>query len=140
MCTEIGFKNRFDDEFHCHLRYPVTDRRNPQRPQTAVRLGNHHAPHRLSSVGLVLQITGQFPQKRFYPFAVFYGFEADPVNAGTASVGTDKPPGMTEDVFPDDLVIERIKAVGRFLLGLGIVRLDLENFLAVSVTFSATGD
>jgi hypothetical protein len=74
----------------------------------------------LGSVGLVFQITGQFPQKRFYPDSAFYGFKADPVNAGTASVGTDKTPGVMEDILPADLVVERVKAVGRFLLGLGI--------------------
>ena len=119
-CREVGFKDRFDDELHRHLRDPVADGRNAQRTQTAVRFGNHDTPHRLGYVGLVFQITGQFLQKRFYPDSVFYGLEADPVNAGAASVGTDKSPSVTEDVFSADLVVERVKAIGRFLLGLGI--------------------
>ena len=63
---------------------------------------------------------GQFPQKRVYPNSVLYGFKADPVDTWTASIGTDKPPGMTEYVIPADLVVERVKAVGRFLLGLTV--------------------
>ena len=118
--TEVGFKDRFDDEFHRHLRYPVAYRRYPQRALTAIRLRDHDAPHRLGSVGLAFQILGQFPQKRFYPDSVLYGLEADPVNAGTASVGANKPPRVTEYVFAADLVVERVKAIGRFLLGLGI--------------------
>ncbi|KFB74838.1 MAG: hypothetical protein AW06_004216 [Candidatus Accumulibacter cognatus] len=120
MLAEIGFKDRFDDEFHRHLRNSVTERRNPERALTAIRFGDHDAPHRLGSVGLVFRITGQVLQERFYPNAGFYGLEADPINTRTASVGPDKPPSMTEDVFPADLVVERVKAVGRFLLGLGV--------------------
>jgi len=126
VVAEIRFKNRFDDELHRHLRYPVANRRYPQRPHAAVRFGDQHAPHRLGSVGLRLQITGQFPQESFYPFAALDGFEVDPVNAGTASVGPDQTPGVTEDVFPVGLVVERVETVGRFLLGLGI-ELPLER-------------
>jgi hypothetical protein len=108
------------------LRYPVPDRRDPQRSQTAVRFGDQHAPYRLGSVGLRLQITGQFPQKARYPFALLEGIEGDPVDAGTPSVGPDQTPGVTEDVFPVGLVVERVETVGRFLLGLGI-ELPLER-------------
>jgi hypothetical protein len=126
VLTEVGFKDRFDDEFHRHLCDPIAERRYPERALTAIRFGNHDAPYRLGAVGLVFQITGQVPQKRFYPYAVFYGLEIDPINTGTASVRPDKPPSVTEDVFPADLVVERVKAVGRFLLGLG-VKLPLER-------------
>ena len=63
--------------------------------------------------------TFQFFQERVYPDVTFYGVEVDPVYAGTASVGPNKPPSVTEDVFSADLVVERINAVGRLLLGLG---------------------
>ena len=65
-------------------------------------------------------MTGQFPQKRVYPHSALYGLKADPIDTGTASVGTDKPPGMSEDIRSADLVVERVKAIGRFLLGLDI--------------------
>ncbi|MEF8770214.1 hypothetical protein [Candidatus Accumulibacter contiguus] len=120
MLTEIGFKDRFDDEFHRHLCDPIAQRRYPKRALTAVRFGNHDAPYRLGSVGLVFQITGQVPQERLYPDSALDGLEADPINARTASVRPDKPPGMTEDVFPVELVVKRVKAIGWFLLGLGI--------------------
>ena len=118
--TEVGFEDRLDDEFHRHLRYPVTNCRYPQRPQTAVRFGYPDAPHRLGSVSFVFQVLGQFPHKRFYPLSTLYGFKADPIHAGTASVGTDKMPSVSEYLCPADLVVERVKAIGRFLLGLGI--------------------
>ncbi len=118
--TEVGFKDRLDDEFHGHLRHPVSDRRDPQRTETAVRFKSHDASHRLGSVGLGLQITGQFPQKRVYPDSTLYGLEADPITTGAASIGSDKPPGMIEDILLADLVVEGVQAIGRFLLGLGI--------------------
>ena len=61
--------------------------------------------------------TFKFFQERVYPDFTLYGVEVEPVYAGTASVGPNKPPSVTEDVFSADLVVERIKAVGRLLLG-----------------------
>ena len=100
MLTEIGFKDRFDEEFHRHLCDPIAERRYPKRALTAIRFGNHDAPYRLGAVGLVFQITGQVPQKRFYPNAVFYGLETDPINTGTASVRPDKPGIMEQPPHP----------------------------------------
>ncbi len=77
------------------MRDPVANRRDAQWTLTAVRFGDHGAPHGLSLVGFVFQITGQFPQQRFYPDSVLYGFEADPINAGTP--GDGKTPGVMED-------------------------------------------
>src|SRR4030065_158180 len=57
-------------------------------------------------VGFLFQVWGQSPQKRFYPDPALYGLEADPVDAGTASVGTDQPPGVGEYLGPSDLVVE----------------------------------
>ena len=83
------------------MRHPVSHRRDAQWTQAAVRFGDHDAAHRLGSVGFVFQVLDQFPQKRVYAYAALYGVEADPVNAGAASVGSDKPPGMAEDVCPE---------------------------------------
>lgn len=126
VVAAVRFKNRFDDELYRRLRYPVADRRYPQRPHAAIRFGDQHAPHRLGSVAFLLQVTGQIPQESLYPFAPLDGLESRPVNAGTASVGPDQTPGVTEDVFPVGLVVERLETVGRFLLGLGI-ELPLER-------------
>ena len=104
-------------KFHRHLRYSVADRRYSQRTQTAVRFRDHDAPHGLSPVGLVFQITGQFLQKRFYLHSAFYGVKVNPVNpvnARTASVGLNQSPCMMEDIFTADLVVECVKAIGRF--------------------------
>jgi site-specific DNA recombinase len=118
--TEIGFKYRLDDELGRHLDYPITDRRYPERAQVAIRFGNHNAPYRTWLVGLVFQILGQFQQKRVYPNRLLYVLEVSPINAGTSFVGANKPVSKHEDVCPPYLVVERIEAIGRFLLGLGI--------------------
>ena len=120
VLAEVRFEDRFDDEFHRHLRYPVAYRGYAQRPLLTIGLGDQHAPHRWGPVGFVFQVLGQFPQKRVYPFAVLYCLEGDPINAGASLVGLDQPPGVTEDVRPIQFVVERVKAVGRFLLGLGV--------------------
>ena len=72
------------------------------------------------SVGFVFQVLGQFPQKRIYPLPALYGLKADPINTGTASVGTDNTPSMSEYLRSANLVVERVKTIGWFLLGLGI--------------------
>ena len=88
-------------------------------PHTAFRCSSHlgmrRFPARYCLNFPVLPGTGV---PRFHDFTL-YGVEVDPVYAGTASVGPNKPPSVTEDVFPADLVVERVKAVGRLLLGLG---------------------
>jgi len=43
---------------------------------------------------------------------MLYGLEGDPVDAGAASIGPNKAPGVTEDVVPAELVLERVEAVG----------------------------
>ena len=56
-----------------------------------------------------------------------------PINAGTAAVGADKLPVMTEYVCPIQLVVERLKAIGWFLPGLGIQRLTrLEDIICAT--------
>ena len=42
------------------------------------------------------------------------------VNTGAPFVGADKGIGMTEDVGPINLVVQRMEAAGWFLLGLAI--------------------
>jgi len=74
----------------------------------------------LGALGFVFQVLGQLPQKRFYPNPALYGFAAQPVNAGTALVGPAKPPGVGESLGPAARVVERLKAIGRLLLGLGV--------------------
>ena len=43
--------------------------------------------------------TFQSFQERVYPDFTLYSVEVDPVYAGTASVGPNKPPSVTENVF-----------------------------------------
>jgi len=44
---KIRFENRLQHQQRGHLHHPVPDRRNPQRPQLAIRLRDVHSPHRL---------------------------------------------------------------------------------------------
>ena len=97
------------DFFHDLVRIPIEEVVRP-----ALEAAVHVVHNRLQRNG------GQFPQKRFSPDPTLYGLEANPINAGTASVGTDKMPSVSEYLCPADLVVERVKAIGRFLLGLGI--------------------
>jgi hypothetical protein len=62
----------------------------------------------------------QFRHKSGFPLCVLYGLERDAVNAGASLVGPNQAIGVTEDVGPIHLVIERVEAIGRFLLGLAV--------------------
>jgi hypothetical protein len=62
----------------------------------------------------------QILQKRAYPNSALDGLKADLIDAGTPLVGPDQSPGVTEEVFPADLVVKCVKAIAWFLLGLGI--------------------
>jgi hypothetical protein len=120
MRTEIRLKNRLNNEFHRHLRNPITYGRDTQRTKISVSFGYQDPTNGLGSVLLLLQITGQFQEKRLYPYSAFYGLETQPIYSWASSVGTDKSPGMTEDVSPNNFVVECVEAAGRFLLGLDI--------------------
>jgi hypothetical protein len=42
-------------------------------------------------------------------------FEAHPIYSGASSIGTNKPPGMIENISPKNLVVKCIEAVGLLL-------------------------
>jgi len=107
---KVGFNDWLDDERDGPLRHSVSDRLDPQRTQPAVHFESHDAPYRLGSVGLLFQVTGQFPQKHVYPDSALYGSQADPINAGTASVSPNKTPRMGEYLSSAALVVERVTA------------------------------
>jgi site-specific DNA recombinase len=53
---KIRFENRLQHQQRGHLHHPVPDRRNPQRPQLAIRLRDVHPPHRLRLITLCAQL------------------------------------------------------------------------------------
>jgi len=84
------------------------------------RLGHHHPFDRLDTVLLAPQCLLKLRQKSGYPFPAFYGLEGDAVDTRTSLVGANQAIGVSEDARPIHLVVERVKAKGRFLLGLAL--------------------
>jgi len=60
------------------------------------------------------------PEETPYPYPALYGLEAHPIYSGASSIGTNKSPGMIENISPKNLVVKCVEAIGRFLLGLDI--------------------
>src|SRR5690554_4904209 len=92
--TERGLEDRFDDEFHRHLRDPVLDRRDAQRPGPAIVLGDFHSPDRLRAVGSLPQLGRQLAQILLR--VCLEPLDAHTIHAGRAPIGPDTCPGRRE--------------------------------------------
>ena len=118
--AKVGFEDRFDDEFYRHLNHSVAEGRNPQGTLTAFAFGYHDPLDRRWFIRLAFECFFQLRQISGFPFFGFDGGKGNAVYPGTAFVGAYKIIGVTEDVFPIDLVIQSVKTEGWFLLGLAL--------------------
>jgi hypothetical protein len=64
---EIRFKDRLQNQQRCRLDDPVADRRNAQRSQLPVGLGDIHPLDRLGAISLLAQFGLDFIEKPFRP-------------------------------------------------------------------------
>ena len=125
--SQIRLKDRFQYDDCSHLYHPIFDRRYSQRPLLAVGFGNQNPPYRLRPVALFLQCSRQLFQPCFHSLCFDPG-KTLPVDSATPAVGAAAAPGPQKHIFPVDLVIQCVKAVGRICLRFGIQRsLQLPN-------------
>jgi len=118
---KIRFENRFQNQQRGHLRHPVADRRNPQRPLLAIRLPDVYAPHRPRSIALRAQILAQLLQEfRRATLWRFYLLEGDSVDSrrSRSAIAAHSRHRRFQHIAPIDPVVQRVKPEFRFLLGL----------------------
>ena len=116
---KVRLEDRFQHKLGGGLHHPIPDRRDTERAFAAPRLRDHHPPHRCRPVRLL----GQFlPQTRqpFLNARLLDRRKGFPVHAWCSRIGAGKLIGVLQDVFPANLVVEQIEAVGRLCLRLAI--------------------
>src|SRR5262249_15858628 len=118
--VEIGFKDRFEDQFHRRLHHPIFDRCDAEWACPTCGLRDIHPSHGLESVGLRSELLVHFPDHLPLLSTCYDRLNRLPIDAGCPVVGLDLLPRLPEDILTPHLVIERIKCDLLSLFGLGI--------------------
>ena len=113
---EIRLEDRLDHELHRRLHHSVPHRRYPQRPPLPIRLRNVMAPDRRRPILSGLQVLLDFLQKLLHP-VLLDGLDGLPVQPRGTSIGSDPAPRFPQEVFPVDLVVQRVESPVTAALG-----------------------
>jgi hypothetical protein len=116
---KVSFEDRFQNQQGCHLHYPVSHRRYPQRSHLPVGFRYVHPARWLRLVVLRSQGFLDLSQPPAHArFPRFHLFDRNAVHARCALVGAHSPPCLFQCVPPIDPVVQHIKPELRFLLRL----------------------
>jgi len=116
---EVRLKDRLQDQQRRRLHHAIPDRRDAERSQLAVGLGEVDPPHRgwLVTLGPQVFLKG-FQEFQRSPVGVADRVDRDPVAARCALMGADPVPSRSERVPPIDPVLQGVKPALRLLLRL----------------------
>src|SRR5712691_2192008 len=113
---KVRLENRLQHERRRHLRYSVSDRRNPQRPLSSVCFRNIPTPHRRGSIRARSQLRAEDVEKGLDTQLLDSG-QRHRIDARRAAVLLDPSPCFPQDVTPVDAVEQRMKTSARLPLG-----------------------
>src|ERR1043165_4566017 len=103
---KIRFEDRFQDKESRHLDYPISYRRDAQRPELAVGLFDPHTPYRLRLVLFLLQQLLDLVQKSPYTaFAVFDALHRNAIYSGAALIGLHPFPCRFQRIPPKNSAV-----------------------------------
>jgi len=112
---KIGFEDRIEHQHRCGHAHPIAQGRDAQRPKLAVSLRDIHSPDRVRSVPLLLERKRQFAKPPLHPIRLdIRKFLL--VHTGRALVRAALRPGVSQNVFAVDLVVQRVEAITGFCL------------------------
>jgi len=121
---EVRFEDRLQHQADGGLDHPVPNGGDAEGPLPPTPLGDEDTPDGGGPVGVRPEFLGQMREERGDPVRL-YGGQRDAIHAGGAPLGAHQGPGVTQEVGPEDLVIEEVKPEGGLRLGLA-VQLPLE--------------
>jgi hypothetical protein len=113
---EVRLENRLQHERGRHLRHPVSDRRNPQRSSSSVRLRNVSTLDRARSIAACAQPVAELHKKSLDAVLLDIA-ERHRIDARRAAVRPHTPPCFPQDVTPADAVHQCMEAPTRLSLG-----------------------
>ena len=114
---EVRLEHRLQHDLRGLLRHPVADRRDAQRPLTAVWLRDVHAPGGRGTVRALAQGSLKLSQQAPNPVDLLHVRQGDLVHPGGPSVLPDPLPRLPQDVTPVNTVIQGVETPTRGLLG-----------------------
>ena len=110
---QVGLEDRFQHQHRRHLHHAIPDRRDPQRPLLAVRLGDLHPPDRLRTIRLrSCSSSASSPSHRSTPVRLDV-LERLAVHPGRSAVGSAAVRRRSQHVLAVHLVVQRVEAVAR---------------------------
>src|SRR5450759_2656333 len=115
---EVRLEDRLEHQRRLRLHDPVLDRRDTQRSQPAVRLGDEHTLDRLWPVAMGAQFLVQLLEEQVRARAIDDVLTRHAIHTGGAVVLEHQPPRGRQHVGPIDPVVQRVKPELRLLLGL----------------------
>ena len=115
---EISFEDWLQYQLERRLHHSVAHRRNTQRPQLSIWLGDVNPQHRLGAIGFVLQALLDFVQKRGLLLGVGrYLFDTHSIHARSSSVAPYCRPRAFQHVAPIHQCVETVEAKPLLLFG-----------------------
>src|SRR6266567_504577 len=115
---KVCLKDWLQYQQHRCLHHPVPHRRNAQRPQFSIGLGNVNSPHRLGAVGPLPQAPLDLVQKCRFPFrGRGNSFDAHSIYARCARVAPHRCPGSFQHIRPTHQPVETVEAIPLLLFG-----------------------
>jgi len=126
----VGLEDRFDDDLHCRLHNPVTNRRDRERTTLLTSgLRDEHPTRGKRTPAPGLQIRGQLIEELGDAVLLDLG-DGLLVDASRAAIGAHQLPRPLQDVAAVDLVMERVEPASGLGLGRPVERsLQFSDFV-----------
>ena len=115
LWRKVGLEDRFQHQHRsCHAD-PIPQGWNTQRPELAIGLGDKHTSDRFRSIALLSERKRQFTQPPLPPVRLDVR-KVLVIHTRCALVGAALGIGMRQDVFPVNLVVQRVETKVRLSL------------------------
>jgi hypothetical protein len=119
--SEVGLKDRLENQDGSHLHDSISHRWDTQRTFTATGFWNHHTSHRLRLVALLAQLRVELVHERCRATCLALDVrDAYTVHSRGAAVTGDPEPSYLKHVAPIDPVIQCVEPELRLLLRLPV--------------------
>ncbi|MBP1779200.1 MAG: hypothetical protein H6Q86_5211, partial [candidate division NC10 bacterium] len=114
---EVRLEDRLQHQAGGGLHHSVSNGGDAGGPLAPAPLGDEDPPDGIGPVGGRPEFLGEMHEERGDPVRL-YGRQRDTIHAGGAPLGAHQGPGVTQEVGPEDLVLEEVKPEGGLRLGL----------------------
>jgi len=108
VVLEVGLEERLDHQLARLLDHAIPHRGNPQRPLSAVWLGNVHPQYRLRVVAPAFQVVRNGLKEAVHALALDI-LDTNTIDARAPSIRPYFLPGPPQNIGPDHAIVERME-------------------------------